>query len=150
MGERILELSGIYKTFDGMDVLNGINLYIEKNEFLTLLGPSGCGKTTLLRMLALQLTPDAGTILLDGVDLWALSRNERARYCSHRIGYIPQDFALIPILTPVKEPGPVTTAHKSISSIETDISSSTDNILLNIDLYLSSSTLEISSFKFSI
>ena len=38
MGEKILELSGIYKTFEGQDVLNGIDLYIKRNEFLTLLG----------------------------------------------------------------------------------------------------------------
>ena len=62
MGERILELLGIYKTFDGVDVLNGIDLYIEKNEFLTLLGPSGCGKTTLLRIIGGFLKPTEGSI----------------------------------------------------------------------------------------
>lgn len=80
-------------------VVDRCSFSMDDGSVVCIKGISGCGKTTLLRMLALQLTPDAGTILLDGVDLWALSRNERARYCSHRIGYIPQDFALIPILT---------------------------------------------------
>ena len=80
-------------------VVDRCSFSMDVGSIVCIKGPSGCGKTTLLRMLALQLTPDAGTVLLDGVDLWALSRNERVRYCSHRIGYIPQDFALIPILT---------------------------------------------------
>ena len=62
-------------------------------------GISGCGKTTLLRMLALQLMPDSGTILYGDTDLWGLSEQARAEYKACRIGYIPQDFALIPILT---------------------------------------------------
>ena len=63
---HILELSGIYKNFDGLGILNGIDLYIRKNEFLTLLGSSGCGKTTLLRIIGGFLQPDEGTVCYKG------------------------------------------------------------------------------------
>ena len=46
--QRLVLLKNVCKEFDGVEVLSNINLYIRKNEFLTLLGPSGCGKTTLL------------------------------------------------------------------------------------------------------
>ena len=62
-------------------------------------GISGCGKTTLLRMLALQLVPDSGHVFYNDIDLWDLSEKMRAEYKCRHIGYIPQDFALIPILT---------------------------------------------------
>lgn len=83
-------------------VVDRCSFSVDTGTIVCIKGMSGCGKTTLLRMLALQLTPDAGTILLDGVDLRSLSEAERALYCNRRIGYIPQDFALIPILTAEK------------------------------------------------
>lgn len=52
MSETILELHGIYKSFDGTPVLKGIGLQVERGEFITLLGSSGCGKTTTLRIIA--------------------------------------------------------------------------------------------------
>ncbi|MBQ2742076.1 MAG: ABC transporter ATP-binding protein, partial [Oscillospiraceae bacterium] len=93
MGERILELSGIYKTFDGMDVLNGINLYIEKNEFLTLLGPSGCGKTTLLRIIGGFLTPTQGDIFYRGKRINDVPPHKR------NINTVFQRYALFPKMT---------------------------------------------------
>ena len=48
--EHLIDLVGISKEFDGVQVLKNINLYIRKKEFITLLGPSGCGKTTTLRI----------------------------------------------------------------------------------------------------
>ena len=80
-------------------VVDRCSFSIDAGAIVCIKGISGCGKTTLLRMLALQITPDAGTVLIDGVDLLSLSEKERAHYRNHRIGYIPQDFALIPILT---------------------------------------------------
>ena len=51
MSNKLIDLVGITKSFDGETVLDDLNLYIRENEFLTLLGPSGCGKTTTLRIL---------------------------------------------------------------------------------------------------
>ncbi len=94
MGERILELSGIHKVFDdGMNVLNGINLYIEKNEFLTLLGPSGCGKTTLLRIIGGFLKPTEGNLFYQGKCINDLPPHKR------NINTVFQRYALFPKMT---------------------------------------------------
>ena len=69
MAEKIIELKNLVKTYDGTNVVDGINLYIRKGEFVTLLGPSGCGKTTTLRMIAGFETPDGGEVLLNGKNI---------------------------------------------------------------------------------
>ncbi|MBR4458256.1 MAG: polyamine ABC transporter ATP-binding protein [Clostridia bacterium] len=63
---KLIEFRNIVKTFDGQQVLKGVNLNIFENEFVTLLGPSGCGKTTLLRILGGFLEQDEGTVIFDG------------------------------------------------------------------------------------
>ena len=67
--EKIIELVNIDKSFDGIQVIDNLNLYIRKGEFVTLLGPSGCGKTTTLRMIAGFEMPDKGKVLLNGKDI---------------------------------------------------------------------------------
>ena len=64
--KKIIELKNITKAFDGEPVLQGINLDIYDNEFITLLGPSGCGKTTLLRLIGGFETPDEGDVVFLG------------------------------------------------------------------------------------
>ncbi|MCK9217258.1 MAG: ABC transporter ATP-binding protein [Firmicutes bacterium] len=66
MHEEIIRLVGISKEFDGQKVLDNINLYFNRNEFLTLLGPSGCGKTTTLRIIGGFETPDVGDVFFEG------------------------------------------------------------------------------------
>lgn len=66
MSNHLILFKNVFKEFDGMEVLTNINLYIRKNEFLTLLGPSGCGKTTMLRLLAGFEAPTSGDILFEG------------------------------------------------------------------------------------
>ena len=60
---RLIELKGIKKSFGDTQVLRGVDLYIRKKEFLTLLGPSGCGKTTMLRIVAGFEKPTSGRSL---------------------------------------------------------------------------------------
>ncbi len=60
----IILLQNVKKSFDDMQVLNNINLYILKNEFITFLGPSGCGKTTTLRIIGGFEKPDSGDVFL--------------------------------------------------------------------------------------
>lgn len=59
----MLELVNIKKSYDGVTILNDMNLSIEKGEIVSILGPSGCGKTTLLNMILGITEPDSGTIL---------------------------------------------------------------------------------------
>lgn len=68
-------------------------------EMLYIVGPSGSGKTTLLSVLSGILRPDAGTVLLEGVDIWKLGGNELADLRLHKIGFVFQDYHLFPRLT---------------------------------------------------
>ena len=69
-GEHIIDLKHVSKKFGDKVVLDDINLYIRKGEFVTLLGPSGCGKTTTLRMISGFLSPDEGEILIDNENVY--------------------------------------------------------------------------------
>lgn len=77
MGEHIIDLIGISKSFGDTNVLSGFNLYIRQNEFLTLLGPSGCGKTTTLRIIGGFETPDEGQVLYRDKDIQSIPPNKR-------------------------------------------------------------------------
>ena len=82
-----------------LTVLNDITFTLERGGFLAIVGPSGSGKTTLLGLLAGLDRPTAGTIHLDGVDLGALSEDDRARLRAEKVGFVFQSFQLIPTLT---------------------------------------------------
>ena len=85
-----LELQGITKSYDTVQVLQTINLTVEEGEFICLLGPSGCGKTTLLRIIAGLLDPTDGDIVIRGRKVTALSPSER------NIAMVFQSYALYP------------------------------------------------------
>jgi len=89
---HLIELKNLCKTFDDTEVLKNINLYIKKNEFLTLLGPSGCGKSTLLRLIAGFETPTSGNIYFEGKDLVNVEPYERT------VNTVFQKYALFPHL----------------------------------------------------
>ena len=89
---KIIELIDVCKEFDGTTVVENINFYVRKGEFITFLGPSGCGKTTTLRMIAGFETPTSGKILLHGEDISALSPNCRP------VNTVFQKYALFPHL----------------------------------------------------
>lgn len=67
-----IDLKNISKEYGGIKVLDNINLYIRKNEFLTLLGPSGCGKTTTLRIIGGFEQPTEGKVIFEGKDITTL------------------------------------------------------------------------------
>ena len=79
--------------------LDGVTLTIGQGEFVAVIGRSGSGKTTLLDCLGLLLRPTAGRVRLDGKDTGALSDDERADLRGRRIGFIFQEFNLLPTLT---------------------------------------------------
>lgn len=88
-----IEFKNIEKFFGDNHVLKGINMEIEKGEFVTLLGPSGCGKSTLLRCLAGLESIDGGSILLDGEDITNKEPKDR------NIGMVFQHYSLFPNMT---------------------------------------------------
>jgi putative ABC transport system ATP-binding protein len=79
--------------------LDGVTLTIEKGEFLGIMGPSGSGKTTLLHMLGLLDLPTSGKIVIDGLDILKLTDYEKTMFRLYKLGYVFQDYALVPDLT---------------------------------------------------
>lgn len=77
MSNKLIDLVNITKAYGDNVVLDDLNLYMNENEFLTLLGPSGCGKTTTLRLIGGFETPDSGKIIFGGKDITKLPPNER-------------------------------------------------------------------------
>lgn len=88
-----LELKNLHKRFDKEPVVDDLNLSLEKGELLCILGGSGCGKTTTLNMIGGFLTPDAGTIHLDGVDITNLPPERRP------VATVFQSYGLFPHMT---------------------------------------------------
>jgi len=79
--------------------LDGVSLEIGKGEFVGIMGPSGSGKSTLLHMLGLLDRPTSGSLSIDGVDVGALDERSRTVFRLRRLGYVFQDYALVPELT---------------------------------------------------
>jgi putative ABC transport system ATP-binding protein len=82
-----------------LTVLHDINLTIEPQGFVAIVGPSGSGKTTLLGLLAGLDQPTSGQVELDGQNLNVLTEDERARIRAEKVGFVFQNFQLIPTLT---------------------------------------------------
>ena len=80
-------------------VLKGISLAVNEGEFVTITGRSGAGKSTLLYQLSLLDDPTTGEVMIDGVRVGDLSANERTSFRLERLGYVFQDYALVPELT---------------------------------------------------
>lgn len=92
MGENIIEIAGLRKSFDHVEVVKGVDMQVHQGEFLTLLGPSGCGKTTTLRMIAGFEEADSGHITIDGQEVTALPPYKRA------VNTVFQSYALFPLM----------------------------------------------------
>jgi putative ABC transport system ATP-binding protein len=99
----MIEISELRKTYlmGNVEVkaLDGVTLTIEKGEFLGIMGPSGSGKTTLLHMLGLLDLPTSGKIVIDGLDILKLTDYEKTMFRLYKLGYVFQDYALVPDLT---------------------------------------------------
>jgi putative ABC transport system ATP-binding protein len=103
MKDTVIHLEGVKKVFLTDEVethaLAGIDLEINRGEYLSISGPSGCGKSTLLSILGLLDTPSEGLYTLNGKPVQDLSMSERARVRNREIGFIFQAFNLIGDLT---------------------------------------------------
>jgi putative ABC transport system ATP-binding protein len=98
-----LELRHVSKTYGSgpteVHALSEVDLVVERGELVAVMGPSGSGKSTLLTIAGSLEQPTAGQVLVDGVDLATVSRAEQARMRRRSIGYVFQDFNLLPGLT---------------------------------------------------
>jgi putative ABC transport system ATP-binding protein len=98
----LISLDHITKSYTG-DVENvvavdDVSVSVDSGEFVAVVGPSGCGKTTLLLVAGGLLRPDSGQVTIDGADPYSLSTEQRARFRAERIGFVFQQFHLVPYL----------------------------------------------------
>lgn len=104
--QSIIHLDNIQKNYylgkQVIEVLKGISLDIFKNEYVALMGPSGSGKSTLMNILGCLDTPTAGTYVLNGKDVSRTSDNDLADVRNREIGFVFQQFNLLPRLTAVE------------------------------------------------
>jgi len=96
----LIRVDNLYKSFNKVEVLRGVNTHINKGEVVCIIGPSGCGKSTFLRTLNLLEEPTAGHIYFDGYDI----TDKKTDINSHRqkIGMVFQQFNLFPHMTVLK------------------------------------------------
>lgn len=99
-----IKVSKLTKTYNlntdfPVDALKQVDLSIEQGEFVAVMGPSGSGKTTLLNMLGALDTPTLGEVKIDEVVITDLSEKEKIKFRRDQVGFIFQDYSLLPVLT---------------------------------------------------
>ncbi|WP_413111456.1 ABC transporter ATP-binding protein [Thaumasiovibrio sp. DFM-14] len=99
-----IQLSNLTKTYNPesdfpVEAVKPLTLQIEQGEFVAIMGPSGSGKTTLLNMIGGIDKPTSGKVFIDGTDITALSDKKLIGYRRDNIGFIFQDYSLLPVLT---------------------------------------------------
>ncbi len=103
MGNVAIKASGLVKWFGEGEAktpaLQSVELEANFGEMLYIVGPSGSGKTTLLSVLSGILRPNAGSVLVEGVDIWNLPSDQLADFRLNKIGFVFQDYHLFPRLT---------------------------------------------------
>ena len=103
MIDQMVDIRGLTKVYHQGDVevaaLRGVDLQIDKGEFVAVVGPSGSGKSTLFNILGGLTPPTAGTVRLAGQDLLALTEGERTNLRKNTVGFVFQKYNLLPTLT---------------------------------------------------
>ena len=92
----MIEVKNIHKSFGTLEVLKGVDLTVERGEIVSIIGKSGAGKTTLLQIIGTLDHPDSGSVIIDGVDVFALKEKELADFRNRHIGFIFQFHQLLP------------------------------------------------------
>jgi putative ABC transport system ATP-binding protein len=97
-----VRIESLVKEYGTLRALNGISFHIQAGEWVALMGPSGSGKTTLINILGGLDTLTSGHAIVDGVDLAKLSENDLVRYRAEKIGFVFQQFHLVPYLSAIE------------------------------------------------
>ena len=101
--QHILEFSEVGKTFQGPDcavnAIRNVSLVVDKGEMVAVQGPSGCGKTTLLLTGGALLRPSSGRVTIDGEEIYAMSSALRGTLRAKKLGFVFQQFHLLPYLS---------------------------------------------------
>ena len=95
----MIQAKGIEKSFGDLKVLKGIDFSASKAEVVSIMGASGAGKSTLLQILGTLSTPDAGTMVIDGTDVFSLDGKALAEFRNRRLGFVFQFHHLLPEFT---------------------------------------------------
>ena len=95
----MIEVKNIHKSFGTLEVLKGVDLTVKKGEIVSIIGKSGAGKTTLLQIIGTLDKPNSGSVVIDGVDVFALKEKELADFRNRHIGFIFQFHQLLPEFT---------------------------------------------------
>jgi len=131
---EITDLTKIYRMGNvEVRALDGVTLEIAKGEFIGIMGASGSGKTTLLHMLGLLDDPTKGRIVIEGTDVLALSDYEKTMFRLYKLGYVFQDYALVPDLTVMENVSLPAMLRKDRS--EEQIKKDSDFVLEKIGLF---------------
>ena len=101
-----MQASGVWKLYASgastVEAVRGVNVELKVGEMVAIMGPSGCGKTTLLNVLSGIDVPNAGNVTVNGKPLFGINDNERTMMRSIHLGFIFQDFNLLPVLSAVE------------------------------------------------
>lgn len=122
MGKTVIELQNIKRNFQVGDetvhALRGISFRIDEGEFVTIMGTSGSGKSTLLNTLGCLDTPTSGEYYLDGVSVRSMSKSQRAILRNRKIGFVFQNYNLLPKTTAIENVELPLMYNPSVSSAE--------------------------------
>ena len=100
--ENVSKVYGDERRSSGVQVLSGVSVEIEEGEFVSLMGPSGSGKSTLLTVVAAMNRPSEGRVVVDGIDVYALTDERRADFRREYLGFVFQQHHLMPYLNTVE------------------------------------------------
>src|SRR4051812_32116847 len=95
----MISAKNIRKSFDGLEILKGVDLDISEAEVVSIVGSSGAGKTTLLTILGTLDRPDAGQVYLDGQEIFGMNDKKLAAFRNQNIGFVFQFHQLLPEFT---------------------------------------------------
>ena len=113
----MIELKGVWKSFDNKEVLTGLNLHIPRGETLVIMGRSGCGKSVALKIITGLLKPEKGEVWVDGEDVTQLNR-KRLNQIRRKFGMLFQSAALFDSMTVEENVGFMLSQHTRLSQEE--------------------------------